>query len=264
MAILNVTPDSFYPTSRTTDADSIAARAHQAVTEGADIIDVGGYSSRPDAADVEESEELRRVMRGVGTVRSLYPSVPISIDTFRSRVAEAVLEKYGPVTVNDISAGDADPRMIDVVSAYGAPYVAMHMRGTPRTMQSMTSYADVAAEVSDALLRRADSLAARGVKEIILDPGFGFAKTAEQNFVLLASLEKLTGGGFPVLVGISRKSFIYKTLGATPEDVLAATTALHWECLRRGAAILRVHDVAAARQTVDLYEKTTGIWNGKR
>lgn len=256
MAILNVTPDSFYSASRAESDEAIALRVAQMVAEGADIIDIGGYSTRPGAAEVAESEECRRVMQGVEMCRKVAPEVTLSIDTFRASVAESVLTKYDNVIINDITAGEADPRLVEVVAHYGAPMVAMHTRGTPQTMARLTDYDDVVREVVDYLDRRAEWLQGRGVSEVILDPGFGFAKTVEQNFELLGRLGEVAALGLPVLAGISRKSFIYKTLDSTPEDVLEATSALHWACLDGGAAILRVHDTAPARQVIRLYEKT--------
>ena len=256
MAILNVTPDSFYAASRAEGEEAVARRVEQIVAEGADIIDIGGYSTRPGAAVVEEQEEIRRVMQGVEVCRRVAPSVTLSIDTFRASVAERVLDEYDNVIINDITAGEADGRLVDVVARYGAPMVAMHTRGTPQTMALLTDYKDVVGEVADYFRKRAEWLVERGVRNVIIDPGFGFAKSVEQNFELLERLGEIASLGFPVLAGISRKSFIYKTLGITPDEALEATSALHWACLEGGAAVLRVHDVAAARQVVKLYEKT--------
>lgn len=256
MAILNVTPDSFYAASRAESGEAIAERVAQMVAEGADIIDIGGCSTRPGAEVVAEAMEVERVMRGVEVCRRVAPGMTISIDTFRSEVAERVLAEYDNVIINDITAGEADDRIVDVVAHYGAPMVAMHTRGTPQTMASLTDYRDVVADVADYLARRAEWLVGRGVKEVIVDPGFGFAKSVEQNFELLDRLGEIAALGYPVLAGISRKSFIYKSLGVAPEDTLAATSALHWSCLEGGAAVLRVHDVASAREVIKLYEKT--------
>lgn len=256
MAILNVTPDSFYAASRAESAEAVAERVRRMVAEGADIIDIGGYSTRPGAEVVDEQEEIRRVMSGVEVCRTVAPDVTLSIDTFRASVAERVLSEYDNVIINDITAGEADGRLVDVVARYGAPMVAMHTRGTPQTMASLTDYKDVVAEVADYLTQRAKWLVGQGVREVIIDPGFGFAKTVEQNFELLARLGEISALGFPVLAGISRKSFIYKSLGITPEEALEPTSALHWACLEGGAAILRVHDTAPARQIIKLYEQT--------
>lgn len=255
MAIVNVTPDSFYAASRLADEEQVVQRVEQAVREGASIIDIGGYSSRPGAVDVPLEEEWRRVALGVRAVRMVSGDVAVSIDTFRSEVAERALSLDNSVIINDIMAGCADSRIVDVVAEAGAAFVAMHMRGTPSTMQSLTDYEDVVAEVAEALQERAEVLVKRGIspERLILDPGFGFAKSAEQNFRLLAHLEKICELGFPVLSGVSRKSMIYRTLGVSPEESLAGTTALNWESLRQGATILRVHDVREAVQTVRLF-----------
>ena len=255
MAIVNVTPDSFYAASRLADEEQVVQRVEQAVREGASIIDIGGYSSRPGAVDVPLEEEWRRVALGMRAVRKVSGDVAVSIDTFRSEVAERALSLDNSVIINDITAGCADSRIVDVVAEAGAAFVAMHMRGTPSTMQSLTDYEDVVAEVAEALQERAEVLVKRGIspERLILDPGFGFAKSAEQNFRLLAHLEKICELGFPVLSGVSRKSMIYRTLGVSPEESLAGTTALNWESLRQGATILRVHDVREAVQTVRLF-----------
>ncbi len=253
MAIVNVTPDSFYAGSRTRTEADIRAKVRKAVEEGASIIDIGGYSSRPGAADVSPEEELARVLPAVAIVRKEFPDMMVSLDTFRSRVALGVMERFGACIVNDISAGELDSGMMTAAAEYGAPYIAMHMRGTPSDMQTRTGYGDIAAEVTDYLRLRAEKAAEAGVKEVILDPGFGFAKTVDENYRLLAGMRRLARSGLPVLAGISRKSMIYKVLGCGPEDALYGTTALHWECLRQGADILRVHDVRAAADTVRLF-----------
>lgn len=265
MTIVNVTPDSFYAGSRTPDWLAIEHRVRDAVACGASIIDVGGYSSRSGADEVSPDEEWRRVDLGIGAVRSLSPDLPVSVDTFRSSVAARAIHKYGKVIINDISAGELDPLLIDVAAKYDVPYVAMHMRGTPETMQSLTDYRDVAVEVTDYFRERTAMLRERGVRRIIIDPGFGFAKTLEQNYELLHGLHRLCELGYPVLAGLSRKSMIYKLLNTTPDRALNGTTALHWECLRQGAAILRVHDTREAVEVVRLFEQfTQAEWNGKR
>ena len=256
MAILNVTPVSFYAGSRTTAAEQIAGRVRRAVAEGASIIDIGGYSSRPGAEDVDAGEEFRRVAEGLRVVRREAPQIVVSVDTFRAEVATRAIEAFGPLMVNDITAGEGDPDMAGVVARYGVPYVAMHMRGTPATMQSMTGYGDIAAEVEEYLRERIARLTEAGVRreKIAVDPGFGFAKTTEQNFRLLSGLHRLGALGCPIVAGVSRKSMIYKTLDTTPNRALNGTTALHWECLRQGASILRVHDTREAVETIRLYE----------
>ena len=256
MAILNVTPDSFFAGSRMPDAPHVERRVREAVAEGASIIDVGGYSSRPGADEVSPGEEWRRVKLGVGAVRRLAPGMAVSVDTFRSEVAARAIERFGPLIINDISAGELDPAMPAVAAKYGVPYIAMHMKGDPKTMQSLTDYKrDITAEVVAYFEARVAALLAAGIarEHLVLDPGFGFAKTTEQNYELLAGLHRLCALGYPVLAGLSRKSMIYRVRGVTPAQSLAGTVALGWECLRQGAAILRVHDVREAVDTVRIF-----------
>lgn len=259
MAIVNVTNDSFYDISRVTDTQAVEHRIAEAVAAGATIVDIGGYSSRPGADDVSLEDEWARVDMGVGAARRVAPEVALSVDTFRAEIVRRTVEKYGAVIVNDITAGEGDDRMFDTVAELGVPYVAMHMRGTPQTMQSKTVYKDVVTEVVDYLSSRATELQRRGVKSknIILDPGFGFAKSVEQNYQLLAGLDRLCALGYAVLVGLSRKSMIYKVLDATPQNALAGTIALNWEAISRGATILRVHDVEPAVQIVKIFREYT-------
>lgn len=254
MSIVNVTPDSFYDGCRSMDANLVEQRIHEVVDEGCDIVDIGGYSSRPGAAEVSIEEEIRRVTLGVECARRVAPELPISIDTFRSEVVSHIVRNFGEVMVNDISAGELDVRMAETVAKHKLPYIAMHMRGRPETMQSCTEYEDITAEVVEYLDRRAEWLKSMGVNNIILDPGFGFAKTLEQNYQLLHGLPHLTALGHPVLIGISRKSMIYKALDTNQQEALTGTIALHWECLRAGARILRVHDTREAVQTIKLFE----------
>lgn len=264
MAIVNVTPDSFYAGSRTFDGEALEKRVERVLEAGASIVDIGGYSSRPGAADVSPDEEWRRVDRGLGVVRNLSAGIPVSVDTFRSKIVRLAAEKYGRVIVNDISAGELDPSMVATVVEYDLPYIAMHMKGTPQNMQSLTGYRrDIVTEVVAYFENRCARLIAAGMRRehIVIDPGFGFAKTLEQNYELLAGLRRLCALGYPVLAGLSRKSMIYKAIGATPAESLAGTVALGWECLRQGATILRVHDVRAAVDTVrifDIYERSGG------
>ena len=256
MAILNVTPDSFFAGSRMPDAPHVERRVREAVAEGASIINVGGYSSRPGADEVPPGEEWRRVELGVEAVRRLAPGMAVSVDTFRSEVAARAIERFGPLIINDISAGELDPAMPAVAAKYGVPYIAMHMKGDPKTMQSLTDYKrDITAEVVAYFEARVAALLAAGIarEHLVLDPGFGFAKTTEQNYELLAGLHRLCALGYPVLAGLSRKSMIYRVLGVTPAQSLAGTVALGWECLRQGAAILRVHDVREAVDTVRIF-----------
>ena len=257
MAIVNVTPDSFYAGSRKEDSASLHARIEQVVREGASMVDVGGYSSRPGAAEVPLEEEWRRVERGISAVREVAPEMTVSVDTFRAEVAQRAVEKFGEVIVNDISAGELDAAMIPAVADMGVPYIAMHMKGTPQTMQQQTDYdCGIVTSVTEYFRDKTAQLLTAGIcrENLILDPGFGFAKTLEQNYELLAGLNRLVGEGFPVLAGLSRKSMIYKYLGSTPEAALAGTIALDWECLMKGATILRVHDVREAVDSVRLFE----------
>ena len=257
MAIVNVTPDSFFAGSRTPDAEAIERRVREAADAGCDLFDVGGYSSRSGAAEVTSEEEWRRVEAGVAAVRRIAPTLPVSVDTFRSEVAARAIERFGPLIINDISAGELDPAMPAVAAKYGVPYIAMHMKGDPKTMQSLTDYKrDITAEVVAYFEARVAALLAAGIarEHLVLDPGFGFAKTTEQNYELLAGLHRLCALGYPVLAGVSRKSMIYKVLDTTPDRALAGTIALGWECLRQGAAILRVHDVREAVDTVRIFK----------
>lgn len=256
MAILNVTDDSFYAGSRNMEERAISERVVQAIEEGATIIDVGGYSTRPGAKDISLEEEWQRVERGLKCIRYISEDIAISVDTFRSGVVERAVALVGGIIVNDISAGEADTRMVDVVAHHKLPYIAMHMRGTPQTMQSMTQYEEgICESVCRYFTQRVEYLRQRGVNDIILDPGFGFAKSVEQNFELLGGLSSLSALGYPVLAGLSRKSMIYRALDITPEESLAGTVALNWEALRQGASILRVHDVREARQVIELYNR---------
>lgn len=260
MAIVNVTDDSFYDASRTITIGSLHSRICDAVEQGATIIDIGGYSSRPGANDISLQEEWLRVRRGLEAVRDVSKDVVISVDTFRAEVAQRAIAEFGWMIINDISAGELSPEIIDVVAEADVPYVAMHMRGTPQSMQHNTHYdGGVVAEVYSYFEQRVKYLSMRGVKHIIIDPGFGFAKSVEQNYELLASLNKFRDLGCPILAGLSRKSMIYKVLDSTPADALAGTIALNWEALRQGATILRVHDVREAVQQVKLYNTIKGL-----
>ena len=255
MGILNVTPDSFYADSRTFCREQVMERVAAFVAEGADIIDIGGYSSRPGAEDVGLEEEWRRVSMALDVVASIDRGVVISIDTFRAEIVRRAVAEYGTIIVNDISAGEADEDMLAVVAEHKLYYVAMHMRGVPSTMSQLTQYdGGVVRGVVEYFEQRIDEILAAGVakERLILDPGFGFAKSVEQNWELLASLDALRELGYPILVGVSRKSMIYKPLGISAEESVAGSLALAWEALRGGSAILRVHDVAPTRQIVEL------------
>ena len=258
MAIINVTPDSFFSGSRMQTAADITSRIRQVRGEGADILDIGGYSSRPGADVVSPDEEYSRLARGLEIVRKEWPEAVVSIDTFRSDVARRCIEEWGADIVNDISGGTLDQEMWPMVGQLKPVYVLMHMRGNPSTMQSLTDYDDVTAEVITDLSRKCYELRGLGVNDIIIDPGFGFAKTVRQNFQILNELGEFCKMGMPVLAGLSRKSMIWKTLGVTPEDSLTGTIALNSIALDRGANILRVHDVKAAVETVKLSLEVRG------
>lgn len=252
MGILNVTPDSFYSGSRTMTAGDIDRRVEQLLAEGADMIDIGGYSSRPGADDVPAAEELRRLEAGITAVRKQDAGIPVSVDTFRADVARTAVTSLGADIINDISGGTLDNAMMQTAVDTRAPYIMMHMRGTPADMQQHTDYNDVTADVTEWLSRRLAQFSLAGAGDIIIDPGFGFSKTLEQNYRLLGDLEILHALGRPILVGVSRKSMIFKALGTTPEHSLNGTTVINTLALERGASILRVHDVAPARQAVTL------------
>lgn len=254
MGILNITPDSFYAGSRLTHENEILDRATRMVNEGADLLDIGGYSTRPGASPVDEVEELRRVLPAVQLLTKHFPEIPLSIDTFRSSVARKAVEA-GASLINDVSGGEMDPRMMDTVAELGVPYILMHMRGTPETMSSLATYADLIKEITDYFHQKVDQLRQRGVRDIVLDPGFGFAKIGDQNFELLRSLSVLQTFRLPVLVGLSRKSMIWRTLSIEPEDALNGTTALHMVALQQGARLLRVHDVKPARECIQLFNR---------
>lgn len=246
MGILNVTPDSFYAESRTSNEEHIAARVQQLMDDGADMIDIGGYSSRPGADDVSPEEEMNRLRRGLRVVRRLYPEVPISVDTFRADVARMCVEEEGADIINDISGGMMDRQMFRTVARLGVPYILMHMQGTPDTMQQAPHYDNLRREVMLYFAERIDRLCQMGAKDIIVDPGFGFGKTLEHNYELFHHLDDFNLFNLPLLVGISRKSMIYKLLGGTPQTSLNGTTVLNTIALMKGAHILRVHDVKEA------------------
>lgn len=253
MGILNVTPDSFYSDSRTPDEAHITDRVRQMMDEGADMIDVGGYSSRPGADDVTPEEEMDRLRRGLRIVRKLYPEVPVSVDTFRADVARMCIEEEGADIINDISGGMMDRQMFRTVARLGVPYILMHMQGTPDTMQVAPHYDNLRREVMHYFAERIDRLCQMGAKDIIVDPGFGFGKTLEHNYELMNHLEDFAVFNLPLLVGISRKSMIYKLTGGTPQTSLNGTTVLNTISLVKGAHILRVHDVKAAAEANQIY-----------
>lgn len=256
MAIVNATPDSFFASSRTQSYKAVSERVAQALEEGAVILDIGGYSSRPNADDVSVEEEWERVKMAISAARQVSNDTPISVDTFRAEIVRRASDCFGEIVVNDITAGLGDNEMLVTVAERKLPYIAMHMRGTPQTMSQQAKYNDVVADVANELQERLAAIEQAGIdlKQVALDPGFGFAKTVEQNYELLAGMHRLKALRQPLLVGLSRKSMIYKPLAITPDKALPATQALHWEALRQGAKLLRVHDVREAVQTMKMFE----------
>jgi len=255
MGIVNVTPDSFFADSRTYDDNAIKARVRKMLDEGADIIDIGAYSSRPGADEVSVEEETMRIAKGMTAIRQIAPDAIISVDTFRADVARVAVESYGADIINDISGGDLDDNMWSTAAQLHVPYILMHMRCTPATMQSMTDYKNVTADVVNDLSAKLRKLRLAGVADVIIDPGFGFSKTIEQNFDLMRNLDIIAEAlDAPLLVGISRKSMITKSLNISSADALAGTIALNTIALMRGASIIRVHDVAEAVAALRMYQ----------
>jgi dihydropteroate synthase len=255
MGIINITPDSFYRGSCYVSDKDIIEAATRMVGEGADILDVGGYSSRPGASDISQEEESKRVLNAIMLISRELPEAIISVDTFRADVACRAISEFGAHIINDISGGEGDSEMFSIVEKLNVPYIIMHMRGDPRTMQNNPVYDDVVADILKWFGERIFRLQSAGVKDIIIDPGFGFGKTIEHNFELLNRLGDFSVAGLPLLVGISRKSMIWKTLGITADDAVNGTTALNTIALAKGADILRVHDVKEAVQTIRLFNK---------
>lgn len=254
MGILNVTPDSFYAGSRTQTKAEIARRVKQIVSEGAAIIDIGAYSSRPNADNVSAREEMERLRMGLKILFEIQPDAVVSVDTFRADVARMCVEEYGVAIINDIAAGEMDADMFHTVAALNVPYIMMHMQGTPQSMQQHPHYDNLLKEVFLYFARKVQQLRDLGVKDIILDPGFGFGKTMEHNYELLSHLEEFRIFELPLLVGVSRKSMIYRLLDITPQEALNGTTVLDTICLLKGADILRVHDVKEAVETVRIVQ----------
>lgn len=251
MGIINITPDSFYTGSRNKSDSLLLKNAEKMLQEGATFIDIGGYSTRPGAAEVTTEEELRRVLPAVELLLRNFPEVLISVDTFRSEVADHCL-KAGAAMINDISAGNLDDRMPEIVAKHQVPYIMMHMRGNPQTMSSLNEYSDMIQEILFYFSERVKMARDHGINDIIIDPGFGFSKNIEQNFEILNNLELFCNLELPILIGLSRKSTIYKTLNYEPEDALNGTTVLNTVALLNGASILRVHDVKEAMEAVKL------------
>ena len=254
MGILNVTPDSFYAGSRTQTEAEIVRRVKQIVSEGAAIIDIGAYSSRPNADNVSAREEMERLRMGLKILFEIQPDAVVSVDTCRADVARMCVEEYGVAIINDIAAGEMDANMFHTVAALNVPYIMMHMQGTPQSMQQHPHYDNLLKEVFLYFARKVQQLRDLGVKDIILDPGFGFGKTMEHNYELLSHLEEFRIFELPLLVGVSRKSMIYRLLDITPQEALNGTTVLDTICLLKGADILRVHDVKEAVETVRIVQ----------
>ncbi|WP_156306295.1 dihydropteroate synthase [Sphingobacterium endophyticum] len=252
MGILNLTPDSFYDGGKHSTVELALIQAKKLIDEGADMIDIGAYSSRPGAMDISEQEEIDRAIPFIEAFRQYFPEMILSIDTFRAKVAENCV-KAGVHIINDISGGTLDENMFETVAKLQVPYILMHMRGTPSTMQKLTDYKDVVNDVAESLGVQIAKLRQLGVKDIILDPGYGFAKTIDQNYELLLRVNELHYFGLPILGGISRKSMIYKKIGLKPNEVLPGTIALNTLLLERGVQILRVHDVMEAKQLINIF-----------
>lgn len=256
MGIVNVTPDSFYSASRTFDLDSLEKKVEQMVSEGVDIFDIGAYSTRPGADDVSPEEELRRLQRGMEVVKRMAPNIPVSIDTFRANVARACVEEMGADIVNDVSGGTLDADMVATMGQLDVPYILMHMRGTPATMQQFTDYpGGVVSDVVADLKAKMEHFREQGCRQVILDPGFGFSKTLEQNYELMNGLEAFHELNAPLLVGISRKSMIFRLLGTSSAESLEGTTVLNTIAMLAGSHILRVHDVRAAVEARTILEE---------
>lgn len=255
MGILNFTPDSFFAESRVMNTDSVKRRVDEMMKDGVDIIDVGACSTRPGSDSVEAEEELRRLEFGLGVVRQMGVDVPISVDTFRASIAESVVEGYGANIINDISGGDMDNNMFDTIARLNVPYILTHTPGAPKEMQILTDYEDVTSEVLIDLSKKLRTLRLKGVADVIIDPGFGFGKTVEQNYEMLRSLEIFPKQlNAPMLVGFSRKSMIKQPLGIDTESAMNGTTILNTIALMKGASIIRVHDVKAAAEVVKLWK----------
>jgi len=254
MGILNCTPDSFYDGGKNNAIENALVHAAGMIGDGAEIIDIGGYSSRPGAADVTEKEEIERVVPVIKTIRKQFPHILISIDTFRANVAAGAIDA-GANIINDISGGTLDPDMFSTAAVYKVPYILMHSKGTPQTMNSLTSYEDLINEMLGYFIERTALAREAGIRDIIIDPGFGFAKTIDQNYELLKKLSIFSILNLPVLVGVSRKSMIYKTLESSASEALNGTTVLHAMALMNRIQILRVHDIKEAKETIQLVKR---------
>jgi len=255
MGIINVTPDSFYEGSRVTEAAQALEKAKEMIEEGADILDVGAVSTRPGSQEISETEELERLSPILEAIREAFPDFPVSVDTWRAGVARTVKERFGIQLINDISAGTLDPDMFPTMAQLGIPYIIMHMQGTPSNMQDDPVYENVVDELLQFFAERVNKLRLLGVNDIVIDPGFGFGKTLEQNYELLGQFESFRILELPLMAGISRKSMIYKLLDSEPDHALNGTTAAHMAVLLKGASLIRVHDVKAAVETVKIFQQ---------
>jgi dihydropteroate synthase len=258
MGILNVTPDSFYDGGKLNSDKKVLNVVEKMINDGAAVLDVGGVSTRPGASEVDAVEEIKRVVPVIKSIQKEFPQVILSIDTFRSKVAVAAVE-FGASIVNDISAGRFDDKLLSIVGELGVPYILMHMQGKPENMQKQPTYNNVIEEVVDFMIAKVNDLRSVGIKDIVIDPGFGFGKTVDHNFELLKNLDAFKILDVPILAGISRKSMICKVLNVNPKDALNGTTALHMIALQKGAKILRVHDVKEAKQTIKLWQQIEAI-----
>ena len=257
MGILNTTPNSFYDGGSSQSMDLILDKVEKYLSEGVDILDIGGYSTKPGAEEVSEQEEIDRTAPVIEAISTKYPETIISVDTFRGNVAREAVN-VGASIINDVSGWELDENMFPAIADLNVPYILMHMKGTPQTMQNEPEYNDVTLEVNEYFAKKIAQLKAAKVKDIILDPGFGFAKTLEHNYELFSKMEALGFGEFPLLVGISRKSMIYKLVDSTPQEALNGTSVLNMVALQKGAKILRVHDVKAAKETLQIYNALQG------
>ena len=259
MGVINATPDSFYEGSRFSGTDKILVRAETMISEGADILDIGGQSTRPGSEQVSEDTELSRIVESIEAIHQKFPEIIISVDTYYSAVAKKCIQA-GASMVNDISSGTMDKEMLSTIAALQVPLVAMHMKGTPQTMQQQSNYESVTREVLDFFIRKKDECKTAGIADVIIDPGFGFAKTIAHNFQVLKDLSVFKMLDAPLLVGLSRKSSVYKTLGIPPDEALNGTTVLNTIALMNGADILRVHDVKEAKEAIKLCGAVNGRW----
>lgn len=253
MGIINVNDNSFYAGSRHLSAEQALQTAAQMLEDGAAMLDIGGQSTNPKSAPVSADEELKRIIPSIEKIKSAFPESILSVDTYYAAVAKAAVDA-GCSIVNDISAGNLDNKMLETVAALGVPFIAMHTKGTPQTMQQLAVYENITREVVDYFIKKTDECNEAGIKDIIIDPGFGFAKTSEQSFELLRNISVLQMLGKPLLTGVSRKSMIYKTLHTTPENALNGSTVLHTYALQKGVNIIRTHDVKVCRETIELLQ----------